>query len=301
MRTASSLFPRTVGRSRLPSFVTGRPSICGIVNITPDSFSDGGYFRRVPDAVEHALQLVRDGADILDIGGESTRPGARAVSVGEELKRVLPVVTELANRVNVPLSVDTSRPEVMRAAVEAGATIINDVRGLRMPGALEAAAELSVPVCLMHTSGDASALHAGVDAVDVVAAVRDSLEHRRRECIDAGIDSEHILLDPGFGFGKTVDQNFALLDRLELIADLGSPVLVGLSRKSMIGFATGNGVHQREFGSVVAAAVAVQKGASIVRVHDVRATVEGLAVLYAIGRRKGKWDRTAAAESFDIP
>jgi dihydropteroate synthase len=258
------------------------PLVCGIVNVTPDSFSDGGRFLRPRDAVAHGLRLAGEGADLLDVGGESTRPGARPPSLAEELRRVLPVVEELAARTSVPVSVDTSRPEVMRAAVAAGAAMVNDVRALTRPGALETAAGLEVPVCLMHMQGSPGDMQRGPRYADVVAEVRRFLQQRLRVCLDAGIRREHLVVDPGFGFGKTLEHNLDLLRALPLLADLGVPVLVGVSRKSMVGELTGRGVADRLAGSVAAALLAAQRGAAVLRVHDVAATRDALAVLAAV-------------------
>jgi dihydropteroate synthase len=260
----------------------GRPLVCGILNVTPDSFSDGGNFLGPERAVEHGLRLAAEGADLIDVGGESTRPGARPTTVAEELGRVVPVVAALARRVSVPLSVDTSRPEVMRAAVAAGAGMVNDVRALRRPGALAAAGELGVPVCLMHMQGAPGSMQRAPRYADVVAEVRGFLAERLRACRRAGIPEEHLLVDPGFGFGKTLAHNLALLAGLRELRALGVPVLVGLSRKSMVGELTGRAVGDRLPGSLAAAVVAAQRGAAVLRVHDVAATRDALAVLGAL-------------------
>ncbi|WP_222266526.1 dihydropteroate synthase [Modestobacter marinus] len=262
---------------------TGRPLVCGILNVTPDSFSDGGRFLGVDRAVEHGLRLAAEGADLIDVGGESTRPGARPTTVAEELERVEPVVAALARRVSVPLSIDTSRPEVMRAAVAAGAGMVNDVRALRRPGALAAAAELGVPVCLMHMQGSPGSMQRAPRYGDVVAEVRDFLAERLRACRRAGVLDEHLVVDPGFGFGKTLAHNRALLAGLRDLQALGVPVLVGLSRKSMVGQLTGRAVEDRLPGSLAAAVLAAQRGAAVLRVHDVAATRDALAVLDAVG------------------
>ena len=259
------------------------PLVCGIVNVTPDSFSDGGRFLATPAAVAHGLRLVGEGADLLDVGGESTRPGARPPSTAEELRRVVPVVEELAARTSVPVSVDTSRPEVMRAAVAAGAAMVNDVRALTRPGALAAVAELDVPVCLMHMRGSPGDMQVDPRYADVVAEVRAYLEARLRACVDAGIPHEHLVVDPGFGFGKTLAHNLALLRALPRVVELGVPVLVGVSRKTMLGDLTGRAVDDRLPASVAAALLAAQRGASVLRVHDVAATRDALTVLAAAG------------------
>jgi dihydropteroate synthase len=259
-----------------------RPRIMGIVNATPDSFSDGGRHAGVEAALAHALRLVAEGADLLDVGGESTRPGAAPVPIEEELARVVPVVAAIAARVGVPVSVDTSQPEVMRAAVSAGAGMINDVRALRVEGALEAAAALGVPVCLMHMQGTPQDMQAGPRYEDVVAEVHAFLTQRIFACEMAGIDKKRLLVDPGFGFGKALEHNLRLLRQLSRFAELGVPVLAGLSRKGMIGAITGRDVDARIHGSVAAALLAAQNGAAIVRVHDVAATADALAVWRAV-------------------
>ncbi|MGY1706689.1 dihydropteroate synthase [Geodermatophilus sp. SYSU D00697] len=260
----------------------GRPRVCGILNVTPDSFSDGGLFDDLERAVEHGCRLVAEGADLIDVGGESTRPGSRPPTLAEELDRVVPVVEALTRQVPVPLSVDTSRPEVMRAAVAAGASMVNDVRALQRPGALGAAAELGVPVCLMHMQRSPETMQEDPRYRDVVPEVRAFLAARIAACLDAGIRPEHVLVDPGFGFGKTLAHNVALLASLDALTGLGVPVMVGLSRKSMLGQLTGRTVGERLPGSLAAALVAVQRGASVLRVHDVAATRDVLAVLDAV-------------------
>lgn len=268
-------------RDRLVARLAGRaPLVCGIVNVTPDSFSDGG--RDAVAAVAHGMQLVAEGADLLDVGGESTRPGASPPSVAEELRRVIPVVAALARVASVPVSVDTSRPEVMRAAVAAGAVMINDVRALQIPGALETAAALQVPVCLMHMQGEPATMQDAPAYGDVVAEVRGFLLDRVAACCVAGIPRDHLVVDPGFGFGKTLKHNLALLDGLADTAPMGLPVMAGLSRKGMLGALTGRGVADRCAASVAAALLAAQRGATILRVHDVAATVDAVAVLRAV-------------------
>lgn len=254
----------------------------GIVNVTPDSFSDGGQYASVRLAIEHGVRLVEEGADILDIGGESTRPGADPVSLDEELRRVIPVIEGLANLVNVPISIDTYKPEVMRAAVAVGADLINDVRALQEPGALEAAASGNAGICLMHMLGTPQTMQGDPQYEDVVGEVNGFLRRRAEAAIEAGIAQERIMLDPGFGFGKRSVHNIALLRELPSLCALGYPVLAGLSRKSVLGKITGNRIEDRLPASIAAAVVAVMKGASIVRVHDVRATKDALAVVAAI-------------------
>ena len=260
-----------------------RPLVCGVLNVTPDSFSDGGRFHSFDQAVERGRTLAAEGADLIDVGGESTRPGSRPPTLAEELDRVVPVVEALGRQVPVPVSVDTSRPEVMREAVAAGASMVNDVRALRSPGALEAAAELGVPVCLMHMQRSPESMQEDPRYRDVVVEVRTFLAERMRACLDAGIRQEHLVVDPGFGFGKTLTHNVALLASLDAFTGLGVPVMVGLSRKSVLGQLTGRTVGDRLPGSLAAAIVAVQRGATLLRVHDVAATRDVLAVLDAVG------------------
>jgi dihydropteroate synthase len=261
----------------------GRPCIAGIVNVTADSFSDGGRFLDPARAIEHGLRLVAEGADLLDIGGESTRPGAAGITAEEEIARVVPVIEALARDCAVPISVDTSRPEVMRAAVGAGAGLINDVRALRADGALDAAAALGVPVCLMHVQGEPASMQDAPHYDDVVGEVHRFLTERMFACQLAGIDKRKLLVDPGFGFGKTLEHNLALLRALARFAELG-PVLAGLSRKGMIGTLTGHSDPvDRAAGSAAAALIAVQNGATVVRVHDVAITRDVLAVWRAVG------------------
>ncbi len=260
-----------------------RTRVMGIVNVTPDSFSDGGAHDTAAAAIEHGLKLVEEGADVLDIGGESTRPGADEVSIDEELQRVIPVIEALATRTDVPISIDTSKPEVMRAAVQAGAGMINDVYALRREGALDAAATLGVPVVLMHMLGEPRTMQQSPEYDDVVGEVHRFLAERIFACEMAGIDKKKIVVDPGFGFGKNREHNLQLLARLERFTDLGVPVLAGLSRKKTIGELTGRDIPaERLFGSVAAHLIAAQNGARIVRVHDVAATVDALKVWEAV-------------------
>ena len=254
-----------------------RPLVMGIVNITPDSFSDGGLHLRRDAALAHAHQLIREGADILDIGGESTRPGSLPVSVQEELDRVMPVIEDLRG-VPVPLSVDTCKPEVMRAALAAGASMVNDIIALQHTEALAAVAASDAAVCLMHMQGRPQNMQGQPQYQDVVAEVLDFLRIRIEAVEAAGILRERIVIDPGFGFGKTLEHNLALLRDLDAFSELGVLVLAGLSRKSMLGAITGQDVERRVHASVAAALLAVQRGAKIVRVHDVRATVDALKV-----------------------
>ncbi len=254
----------------------------GILNVTPDSFSDGGDFMSVGRAVDRAARMVAEGAAIVDVGGESSRPGARPIAVAEELDRVVPVVEAICRRFPVPVSVDTSKPQVMRAAVDAGAAMINDIWALRRPGALETVAALGVPVCLMHMQGTPETMQAAPHYDDVVAEVAQFLRERIAACRAAGIPRADIVVDPGFGFGKTLDHNYRLLAGLRVIASLGGAVLVGLSRKRMLGEVTGRPVRERVHAGVAAAAVAVLNGARIVRTHDVGPTVDALSVAAAV-------------------
>ncbi|WP_213600421.1 dihydropteroate synthase [Pseudoxanthomonas japonensis] len=260
-----------------------RPQVMGIVNVTPDSFSDGGAHDTTDAAVAHALSLVEQGAGLLDIGGESTRPGAGEVPLEEELRRVVPVIEQLAARVDVPISVDTSKPEVMRAAVQAGAGMINDVHALRRDGALDVAAALGVPVVLMHMQGEPRSMQAAPGYDDVVGEVHRFLAERIFAAEMSGIAKQRIVVDPGFGFGKDTAHNLQLLAQLQRFVELGVPVLAGLSRKRSIGQLTGRDVPaERVAGSVAAHLIAAQRGAAIVRVHDVAATVDALKVWNAV-------------------
>ena len=269
-----------------------RARVLGIVNVTPDSFSDGGEHDTLDAAVAQGLRLVAEGADALDVGGESTRPGADAVPLEEELRRVIPVIERLARESVVPISIDTSKPEVMRAAVAAGAGMINDVQALRRDGALETAASLGVPVVLMHMQGEPRSMQAAPQYEDVVAEVHRFLAERIFAAEMAGIAKKNIVIDPGFGFGKTAEHNLALLAQLQRFAELGVPLLAGLSRKKTIGELTGRADPQdRVHGSVAAALVAAQRGAMLLRVHDVAATVDALKVWNAVAAQplpKGK-------------
>jgi len=260
-----------------------RPRVVGVINVTPDSFSDGGQFADVDAAVAHGVRMAEEGADMLDVGGESTRPGAADVYVEDELKRVIPVIEQLIARTSLPIAIDTSKPEVMRAAVAAGAGMINDIYALRREGAMDAVAELRVPVCLMHMQGEPRSMQDDPRYDDVVGEVHRFLTDRLFACELAGIERHKVMVDPGFGFGKTLEHNLALLRKLERFADLGSGVYVGLSRKSMIGSLTGRQAPvDRAAGSVAAALIAVQRGARMVRVHDVAPTVDALKVWHAV-------------------
>jgi len=260
-----------------------RPRVMGILNVTPDSFSDGGKFVDRAQAIEHARRMIADGSHIVDIGGESTRPGAQPVPEDVELERVIPLVEALA-REGARVCVDTAKPAVMRAALAAGAGMINDVRALREPGAIEVVAASQAAVCLMHMQGEPRTMQAEPHYRDVVTDVRDFLVGRAQACEAAGIARDRIVLDPGFGFGKTVGHNLALLRSLAVLVATGYPVLVGISRKSTLRQITGRDVTQRMAASVAAALAAVARGAAILRVHDVRETVDALKVWMAIER-----------------
>ncbi len=259
-----------------------RPHVMGIVNITPDSFSDGGRYASTEKAIAHAMQLVADGADILDIGGESTRPGATPVSLEEELSRVIPVIEELVGKAGIAISIDTYKPEVMRQAISVGADIVNDVRALQEPGALEIVARSNAGVCLMHMKGIPQTMQIEPVYDDVVAEVTGFLQQRLLAAESAGIAADRIVLDPGFGFGKRTAHNLALLQDLAAIKALGRPLLVGLSRKSVLGQLLGNDMDERLHASIAASVISVMKGASIVRVHDVKATADALKVVAAV-------------------
>lgn len=260
------------------------PLIMGILNATPDSFSDGGVYSDTKKAVAHARQMVSEGADIIDVGGESTRPGAPDVDVGHELSRVIPIIEAITadEHIQVPVSVDTSKPEVMREAVRAGATMVNDVRALQAPGAIELCSELSVQVCLMHMLGQPRTMQSNPVYKDVVESVMSFLNERLQLCLKAGIQKDNIVLDPGFGFGKSLKHNLCLLKKLDQLCLMGYPVLVGVSRKSMFQQILAAPVGERIIGSVTAAVIATGKGAQILRVHDVKATADALKVYKAI-------------------
>jgi dihydropteroate synthase len=259
-----------------------RPALMGVLNLTPDSFSGDGLAADIDAACTRALAMQDAGAAVIDIGGESTRPGAAPVSVDEELRRVLPVIERLAAQLAVPISIDTRQPQVMRAAVAAGAGLINDVAALREPGALATVAELGVPVVLMHMQGEPGTMQKTPHYADVVAEVAAFLEQRVAACVRVGIGRERLVLDPGFGFGKTVAHNLALLRGLPRLVDLGLPLLAGLSRKSLIGAITGAPVGSRLGGSIALAVLAAQRGARLLRVHDVEHTAQALAMLAAV-------------------
>jgi len=255
----------------------------GIVNVTPDSFSDGGLLATPQAAIDHALRLIEEGADILDIGGESTRPGAEPVTATQELERILPVLEGLRSA-GVPLSVDTRKPEVMREAIRAGASMINDISALEAEGALEAVAASNVAVCLMHKRGEPQTMQQDPQYQDIVAEVRGYLAGRIALAQAHGIPVERLLIDPGFGFGKSLEHNLAMLRQMERFSELGVPLLVGLSRKSMLGKITGRKVNDRLSASIAAAVLAVQKGAKVLRVHDVAATKDAIQIIERVER-----------------
>jgi len=258
------------------------PVIMGILNVTPDSFSDGGEFNRVDAAVARALEMQAQGASIIDIGGESTRPGAQPIDAAQEIERVLPVIEAIRQQSDIPISIDTSKPAVMQAAVQAGANLVNDVNALRADGAVECCAELGVPVCLMHMQGEPRTMQQNPQYSDVVNDVRDFLLERVRVCVAAGITENKIVLDPGFGFGKTLAHNLQILSRLNELCELNFPVLVGLSRKSMLGAIVDRDVDQRVIAGVAAGVIAYGKGARWFRVHDVEEISDALKICTAL-------------------
>ncbi len=259
-----------------------RPHVMGILNVTPDSFSDGGRFGQRDAALRHAEAMLKAGATLIDVGGESTRPGACGVSLIEELERVAPIVEAIARELDVIISVDTSTPAVIREAARLGAGMINDVRSLQRDGALKAAADSGLPVCLMHMRGEPSTMQQDPDYPDVVAEVREFLQERLAACAGAGIAAERVILDPGFGFAKTLEHNLSLFKHLQALHSLGRPLLIGASRKSMIGKVLGHEVGERLCGSLALAALALCKGAHILRVHDVAQTVDVMRMIAAV-------------------
>lgn len=273
-------------RDRLPcgsrSLDLSRPQVMGILNVTPDSFSDGGCFNHLDAALRHAEAMVRAGATLIDIGGESTRPGAPPVSAQEELERVAPAVEAIARELDVIISVDTSTAAVMRESARLGAGLINDVRSLQRPGALQAAVDSGLPVCLMHMRGEPGNMQDDPQYPDIYAEVHDFLAERMDVCAQAGIPRERVVLDPGFGFAKTQVHNLRLFQQLERLHEFGLPLLVGVSRKSMIGRALDRPVGERLYGSLALAALAVAKGAQVVRVHDVAETVDVVRMIAAV-------------------
>jgi dihydropteroate synthase len=263
------------------------PVVMGVLNVTPDSFSDGGRFIDVASALDHAERMIKAGAAIIDVGGESTRPGAAPVSVDEEIRRILPIVEALVSR-GARVSVDTSKPEVIRAALAAGVHLVNDVRALQIPGALEAAADSSAAICLMHMQGTPGTMQKAPTYRDVVAEVTDFLKVRVDACLAAGVDRGRLVIDPGFGFGKTLEHNLDLLRGLpKIAAEIGLPILAGLSRKSMLSSLTGRAVEERLAGSLALAFAALDGGASIIRCHDVAETCDVVKVWAALRGRGG--------------
>ena len=258
------------------------PCVMGVLNVTPDSFSDGGVFLHAQAAIDHACAMEEAGAAIIDVGGESTRPGAEPVTLPEELDRVLPVVEAVRSAVSIPISVDTSKPAVMQAACNAGAQLINDVRALTEPGALEVAAALDASICLMHMQGTPTTMQNNPVYNDVIEDVRDFLAARVKAAEAAGIERGRLIIDPGFGFGKTDEHNAKLLANLSALADLSLPILAGLSRKSLVGRVLGRPIEARLAGSVAAATLAVWNGASIIRAHDVAETFDSVRLVQFI-------------------
>jgi dihydropteroate synthase len=260
-----------------------RPRVMGILNVTPDSFSDGGHYSQTDAAIQHGLSLIEEGVDILDIGGESTRPNAVPVLLEQELDRVIPVIAGLVSQnIHIPISIDTYKPAVMRAAIAAGASIVNDVRALQEDGAISAVANSEVGVCLMHMQGTPQTMQVSPSYTNIVQEVADFLSARVAACQHAGIANNRIMLDPGFGFGKTSAHNITLIQQLNALTQFNLPLLVGLSRKSVLGQITGKDVDARLYASIAAAVIAAMKGAKIIRVHDVKATVEALKLVAAI-------------------
>ncbi|TIH07412.1 dihydropteroate synthase [Pseudomonas leptonychotis] len=259
-----------------------RPHVMGILNVTPDSFSDGGRYGQRDAALRHAEAMLQAGATLIDVGGESTRPGARAVSSVEELERVAPVVEAIARELDVIISVDTSTPAVIRETARLGAGLINDVRSLQRDGALDAVADSGLPVCLMHMRGEPTTMQQNPQYPDVVAEVREFLLERLTACAAVGIGAERVILDPGFGFAKTLEHNLSLFKHLQSLHVLGRPLLVGVSRKSMIGKVLGHEVGERLYGSLALAALALSKGTHILRVHDVAQTVDVVRMIAAV-------------------
>jgi dihydropteroate synthase len=271
-----------------PLLQRGRTAIMGILNATPDSFSDGGLFLAVDEAVDRVASMLDEGADIIDIGGESTRPGAAAVNAEEEMQRVIPILEELVKRFDVMISIDTSKAQVMNAAVNAGAGMINDVRALTQGDALSMAAKLKVPVCLMHMQGQPADMQSNPQYEDVTRNVRDYLSQRVDACVDAGLDINDLILDPGFGFGKTQKQNFTLLNELQSVRSHDLPILAGLSRKSVIGQTLGLDVNDRVYASIALTLLAVRNGANMVRVHDVKASNDAIRMAEAVEKVRKK-------------
>ena len=262
--------------------LTNYPLVMGILNATPDSFSDGGYFNTTSKAFEHAMAMIEEGADIIDVGGESTRPGAHPVSVDEELSHVIPVIEAIRKQSDITISIDTNKPQVMEAAVSAGANLVNDVKALREGNAVDVCAKLNIPVCLMHMQGEPRVMQKNPQYKNVVNDIKQFLQQRIDVCIQGGIKKESIILDPGFGLAKSLEHNFSLLKHLDEFADLKMPLLIGVSRKSMLGTILDADVNNRLYGSLAAAVLAFTRGARIFRVHDVKATVDALKICEAM-------------------
>ncbi len=254
----------------------------GILNVTPDSFSDGGQFNQLENALNRALQMQKEGAEIIDIGGESTRPGAKPVSIAEELARVVPVIEKIRQHSDIAISIDSSKPEVMQAAIDAGVSMVNDINALHAEGALEVCAKHQIPVCLMHKQGKPQTMQNSPKYTDIVNEIRQYLLTRADSCVEAGIARENIFVDPGFGFGKTLENNLSLLKEMQQFCLLDYPVLVGISRKSMFAALLGRGVEQRLVASTSAVVIAYQKGARFFRVHDVAETCDALKLSEAV-------------------
>ncbi len=270
--------------------IENKTYIMGVLNVTPDSFSDGGQFITQSTALQQVKQMLADGADIIDIGGESTRPGAKDVALNDELDRVIPIIKAIREFSDCLISIDTSKAEVMREAVHAGANIINDVRALQEDKALATVAELNVPVCVMHMQGQPRSMQSKPEYADVVTEVKQFLQQRIQVCLDAGISKENIIIDPGFGFGKTLEHNLSLFRALDEFVEMHYPVLIGVSRKTMIGQMLNDApVNERINASVVMAALAVQQGVQIVRVHDVKATADAMAVVHCLNKNREKY------------
>ncbi len=262
--------------------LSDQPLVMGILNTTPDSFSDGGHFNITSNACEHAVKMIEEGADIIDVGGESTRPGAQPVSADEELNRVIPVIGAIRKQSAIAISIDTSKPQVMEAAVEAGANLVNDVNALREKNAVDICGKLNVPVCLMHMQGEPRVMQKNPQYNNVVSDIKQFLQQRVNVCIQAGIKKENIILDPGFGFGKSLGHNLSLLKHLDEFADMEMPLLTGISRKSMLGAILDAEVNERLYGSIAAVVLAFTKGVRIFRVHDVKASVDALKICKAM-------------------
>ena len=262
----------------------GQWLVMGILNVTPDSFSDGGRFAMLDSAVLHALQMQKEGARVIDIGGESTRPGAMAISLDEELERVIPIIEKIREHSDVAVSIDSSKPEVMQAAINAGANLVNDVNALQNEGAVAVCAKAQIPVCLMHRKGEPQTMQVNPQYADVVEEVKQYLLRRVAVCVDTGISKKNIIIDPGFGFGKSLENNLSLLKGVTEFCALGYPVLIGVSRKSMFGQLLGKDVNERMLASTSAVVIAYQKGARFFRVHDVAETCDALKLCAAVNK-----------------